>query len=454
MARDPDVHLDKLPESFVQDIWGRLDFRTDGMRSVQGKPVRIRHPGILNRDSGPDFLGARVQIDGVDWVGDVEVHKSSEEWYRHGHHRDPRYNSVILHVTLVADLWTGSIHREDGSTAPEVILAGCIDEKLRTLLFQFRKMEQSPIACSREWASVPTEVRRTAIERMAHLRLLRRSQRLSNELHEGCTPSEVLYKGLFAALGYSKNEASMTELAARVPLDLASRYRDPLRLEAMYLGMAGLIPAADKVTDVAARARVVRLTKIFRRLKPTISARPMLEAQWKFFRLRPSNFPPIRIAQAGALLAAGRLFADEMISTLRDENPSDAKQTIAAWTALLRPPIDSFWQTHYRLDRASARHSAQLGVGRIRRIIVNVLLPLMLAMAASTERRRVMQTCSRMVGLIPAETDELIRSFEMLGESVHTARTSQGLHELHTQRCIHQRCLRCDIGRHILRASR
>ncbi|NNE34685.1 MAG: DUF2851 family protein [Rhodothermales bacterium] len=451
-ACDPGVRLDQLPEDFVQDLWRQSSYDTTSLRSVAGQAVRVRNPGRHNRDGGPDFVNARLRVGSIEWVGDVEIHVRTEDWFRHGHHRDPRYNSVVLHVTLVADLWTGSVSRSDGTTVEEIVLSEHLGASLRRLLHQFRTRDHGSIVCENEWPQVPRGVKDRAVRRMSRLRLLRRSMRTEGQLSTS-TSSEILYKGVFRALGFSKNEESMLELAERVPLATARELVDPLDVEALFLGMAGLIPSDGKQRfGDAERLRIQSLQKRFNTLRDTVDREPMLPNEWQFFRLRPSNFPPLRISQASALVAAQLLFNDDTLDNL-DLN-DDPDVILARLSALLDPALDEFWETHYRLERTAAPHSARIGTARAHRIIINAILPLLVARQSDSDRRSAVKGGLMILTSLPAEDDELTRYFRLLGARPATARESQGLHELHQSRCDQHGCLRCDVGRHILRVHR
>ncbi len=445
------MRLDQLPEDFVQDIWRQCSFDTTSLRCVTGQTVRVRDPGRQNRDSGPDFVNARLKVGSIEWVGDVEIHVRTEDWFRHGHHRDPHYNSVILHVTLVADLWTGSVSRSDGTIVEEIVLSKHLGTSLRKLLHQFRTRDHGSIVCEKEWPRIPQPVKERAVQRMSRLRLLRRSVNMTAQLATSEAAS-VLYKSVFGALGFSKNEAPMLELAERVPLDAADQLTEPFDVEALYLGIAGLIPTEGLETfgDVE-RLRVEHLRKRFDIVRHTVKRQSMNPNEWQFFRLRPSNFPPLRIAQASALVSARLLFNDDSLDRVSLANDPDFIR--GRILALLNPQLDEFWETHYRLERPSAPHSARVGAARAQRIMINAVLPLIVARYGEKDRRHAVRRGLTILSKLSAEDDELTRYFGLLGDRPTTARESQGLHELRVSRCDQHGCLRCDVGRHILRSN-
>lgn len=435
----------------MQDIWRQCSFDATSLRSVAGQPIRVRDPGRQNRDGGPDFTNARLRVGSIEWVGDVEIHVRTEDWFRHGHHRDPHYNSVILHVTLVADLWTGSVSRSDGTIVEEIILSEHLGTSLRRLLHRFRTRDHGSIICEKEWPRIPRRVRERAVRRMSRLRLLRRSMRMTARI-EASKSADVLYSNVFGALGFSKNEAPMLELAERVPLDAPCRLADSFDVEALYLGMAGLIPAVgEQEFGEAERLRVELLRKRFGMVRHIVDREPMSPNAWQFFRLRPSNFPPLRIAQGSALVSNQLLFHEDSFDRIGLDHEPDV--ILSRLSTLLNPELDEFWETHYRLERPSAHHSARIGTARAHRIMINAVLPLLVA-RHSNNRRHAVSRALAILSELSAEDDELTRYFGLLGHRPATAAESQGLHELRVSRCDQHGCLRCDVGRHILRSKR
>jgi len=240
-----------VPEAFVQDLWHERRYAAEDLRTTDGRRVQVFDPGCANTDAGPDFVNAHVRIGDIEWRGDVEIHVTSRGWVDHAHDTDARYNSVVLHVALQADAWTGNLHREDASSLPETILLPHVRAPLRALLHAFHTRAEDALPCAPRWEAVPSAVRTDWIRRLARRRMNAKRDRLARR--EAPSLAARLHERLFAGLGYAKNDAPMTTLARHLPLPLVAELDDPRDLEALHLGTAGLIP--DPAQSAGSRPR-------------------------------------------------------------------------------------------------------------------------------------------------------------------------------------------------------
>ena len=177
---EPGMDPDAVPEMLVQDLWKHQRFDTDSLATTEGERVVVYDPGRHNHDAGPDFLDAHVKIGDMEWRGDVEIHVASRTWFDHAHHDDPRYDSVILHVTLTADVWTGSLLRPDETTLPEIVLAPRLQTPLRRLMHAFyTRPDDDTLPCASRWSDVPASLKHSWIDLLAEERLLDKRNRLA-----------------------------------------------------------------------------------------------------------------------------------------------------------------------------------------------------------------------------------------------------------------------------------
>ena len=435
----------EVPEALVHDLWRGQRFDTSGMRTSGGQSLVVLNPGTLNTDAGPDFLQARLQIDGVEWIGDVEIHNSSGTWYAHAHHSDERYNSVILHVTLHTDNRTGTLARNDGTIIPEFVLYGRLEEPLRRLLHRFYTTSNRDILCASRWQSVPDHIRSSWIDQLANERMQHKIDCFSGDALE-----DILHRRIFAALGYAKNADPMTDLARRIPRALAAQLSSARDLEALHLGIAGLLPAPRDMVDAGRTTAdyVMNLRERFRRLQAGLDIPTLPREQWRFFRLRPANFPPIRIAQAAALVRTGGFLSGDVLPRLRRVlRKADARRRLSAALAV---EVHPFWDTHVRLERTARHYSAALGENRINIILTNAVAPVMLYDARRRDDRALEQHVSNLLKDLPAPDDMILRRFRRLGTKPKDARHAQGLHQLYRTRCSEARCLQCPVGKYLL----
>ena len=446
---EPHPDVSRVPEALVQDLWAMQRFDRRDLSTPDGTPVRVINPGTLNTDAGPDFSGAHVQLDGLDWHGDVEIHVSSQGWYDHGHHEDPRYDCVVLHVTLHPDVWTGRLERSDGSVMPEVVLAPRLQTPLRTLLRAFYTRDPDDLVCAPQWDDVPDELRSDWIAALAGERLDRKVDRLRARLDDGAALEEVLVERLFAGLGYAKNDAPMVDLVQRLSLDRLRRL-GTLDREALLFGVAGLLPEpsdlldADRPTADAA----MDLRDRFARLQAVVPVPPMSGTAWTYFRLRPNNVPPLRLAQAAAWFEPGGLLDGDPLAALRSATSGDA--SVPALRTALEAVPRPFWRTHYRLTTTTKDHDPSLGRTRIDTLIVNAVVPVLVLDARRRGLDQAEQRARDVLHHLPARRDSVVRRFRDLGTRARTAAEAQGQHQLFREYCSTGGCLQCRIGTWLL----
>ncbi len=276
---EPAPEAATVPEALVQDLWAQQRFDTEGLKTTDGEPIAIRDPGRLNTDAGPDFQNAHVRIGGMDWRGQVEVHTTSGGWFRHDHHTDPRFNSVVLHVTLHADMWTGGLLRADESALPELALYPRLDTPLRELLYSFRtRADDDTLPCASRWDEVPSPIRTSWIRRLAQDRLTEKRDHLPDP--SDTSPATILHERLFAGLGYAKNDAPMTTLARRTPPAVLRPLDTPPEREALLFGTAGLLPEPGDLleADRPTADYTMALRDHFRRLQVRLDVLDLLPA--------------------------------------------------------------------------------------------------------------------------------------------------------------------------------
>lgn len=449
---EPAPDASDVPEALVQDLWRMQRFDTDTLRTTDGRRVRIYDPGHLNTDAGPDFSAAHVRIGDIDWRGDIEIHVTASGWVEHAHDTDARYNSVVLHVTLQADAWTGNLEREDGSTLPEVVLYPRLEAPVRSLLHDFHtRPDSDALPCASRWKTVPDPVRDPWIEQCAERRMTDKRDRLA--ARSDTTLACLLHERLFAGLGYAKNDEPMTTLAQRLPLDAIADVDDPTDLEALHLGVAGLIPTpADLLeADRATADTAVALRHRFERLTVHREVTPLPRTRWTFFRLRPTNFPPLRIAQAVAWLRPGGLLRENPIAQLRDalQHPKPLQEL----RSLLQAEPSAFWRTHFHLRKSTSERDPSLGRSRIDTLITNAVLPVLLLDADRNGDDTQSDAVFDILRALPAARDSVTRRFRDLGTRAGSAFETQGLHHLYRAYCEAGGCLQCDIGQWLLNGT-
>lgn len=441
----PDV---EVPEALVHDLWRHQRFDAENLTTADGKSVRILHTGRPNSDAGPDFHNAHLRIGDMDWRGHVEIHTRSGGWFEHEHHTDSRYDSVILHVTLHADVWTGGLLRADESTVPEVVLYPCLDTSLRKLLHEFRtRSDRDELPCASRWDDVPEAVKHDWIAHLGRERLSEKRDRLGER---DATLEQRLHERLFAGLGYSKNDEPMTTLARRLPPRLVRKLDANRNREALHFGVAGLLPNPEDLLEADRETAdyAMDLRDRYRRLQVQLDIPEMEPTSWTFFRLRPKNFPPLRIAQGAAWYAEGGLLAGDPMQTLRSALADDDPATALIDALGATPP--SFWRNHYHLTKPASEHDPSLGPSRRKTLLINAVVPALLLDASRRDAPDQADAALDVIRFLSPPSDKVVRRFRNLGTPAESAFEAQGLHQLYRRYCSDGGCLECRVGQHIL----
>lgn len=438
---------ERVPEAFVHDLWEAQSFASGALVTSTGEALEVYHPGHRNSDAGPDFRSARLRIGDMTWIGDVEIHTTSGSWYTHRHHLDPRYNAVVLHVTLYPDVWTGGLIRQDGSMVDEVTLAPLLRAPVHRLLYQFRMRPERALPCAGAWPRVPSGLITPMIDRLAEDRLSSRTRDLATRYLHAPDLEALLYERLFRALGYARNDEAMATLTRHVPLSLLQTLTGVEDFEACLLGVAGLLsgaaPPEDPPAERAYRADLIRRFEVLQKLWGLPIMAP---TQWQYFRLRPANFPPLRIVQGARLMH--RLLSEGGVGMLvRALEAAEPIPRLREHLGVVPPP---FWNTHTRLDRRCKPRTPRLGANRIDICLANAVLPVLLLHADLTEQPWLTRRIHSVLRDLPAPGDEVLRTFEGLGVHITSAFEAQGVHQLYRTQCREGRCLQCPVGRHIL----
>lgn len=452
---EPPAAAGHVPEVLVQDVWRLLQFQTTNLRTTDGRSVEIFDPGRLNRDSGPDFLNARLRIDGIEASGPVEIHTASTLWYDHGHHTDAAYAGVALHVTLEHDLWTGRVRTSTGRTLPEIVLAPLLHAPVRTLLYNYHARSQSTLPCAGRWSTVDPGIIRTWIEQLATDRLEEKVRLLESRYLERPDLDQLLYELVLTGLGFSKNAVPMLELAHRLPLRLLHQLDSVEEVQAAMLGTAGLLPPPHELHDLDRKGIdfVMLLRDHYARFEQQTGIPQMNPLAWQFFRLRPSNFPTIRVAQAAALVCRSEKGPLSPVGNMVLREALAAQNKRSALESSFRVDPGEFWHEHVRLDRRARRGFPLIGSQRVHALLLNAIAPVLRLRATQEADENLASDVTAVLRLIPPEDDEVTRMFAVIGAAPTSGLTAQGLHHLYRKYCREGRCLSCDVGRAIFGRS-
>ncbi len=422
-----------MTEAVLQYIWQTQAFNTTALTTVAGEPVTVLKQGLLNTDAGPDFAAARIKINKVEWVGDVEVHVLASAWQQHNHHLDPAYNKVVLHVVWQHD---AEAQRQDGTPLPVVELKPLV---AKGWLLKYRQLQSSlqAIPCAAFIGQVEAVYKTSAFNKALVERLQRKGGQVLAMLAEFKGDWErVALHLLFEYFGFKKNNAAFKQLAQVTDHRLIRKLASQQQIEAYLLGMAGLLPTG---AGGAAYAETLRREFAWLQTKYNFTASPMAPAWWKFMRMRPANFPTIRIAQLAAVLSARPHLFQAIIA-------ASARQA----ASFFRVKQSEFWQHHYHFGKPAKTSLQGIGEQSARVLSINVAAVLLVAYGTYTQNEAYLERAIAFLEAQKPEQNTIIRRWQQLGIKPDSAAGSQGAIELYNNYCRHQMCLHCPVGHQLL----
>lgn len=465
-----------IAEALIWHLWqkglsrmGRTG-RTGSLRLTDGRTLRVYHPGTLNPDSGPDFLQAVLSFGpGKRLRGDVEIHIRPADWRRHGHTSDPLYNNVMLHVVLWHDEQLPAVRKQNGQYVPTLVLSEHLRHGLDRIRKQYRLKTEDPAPAGYPCQSL---MKRLSVERVHALldrkgsdRFRKKAAEMSGRM-EQVSAEQTLYEFAMRAAGYTKNADACQSLARRLPLAAIRALIGTgdghriIDLQALLFGAAGLLPSqrlsySGEVPDPYVREIETR----WEAFHPSIPTRPMREHDWLFFRLRPFNFPTVRLAAMSYFIASGlRDGLDKLIArpmTAGDDRGPVAllRQTARKLEEMIRPLPGDYWLKHTVFGETSrTARKALIGRDRQRGMMVDVVLPFIFALAdrdSQSDRMNVVREMYAGYGrqannsVIQAMTNLLFIDTPEKKASIDRAVLQQGLLQIDLETCRIKDCGRC-----------
>lgn len=406
------------------------------LRTVDGMKIDVLDPGVHNRDAGPDFLHARLRIEETLWAGNVEIHINSSDWIKHGHLDDRAYDNVILHVVYHFD---EEIVQSGNSAIPTLEVKELIDyQSYRT--YRAWLASSGFIPCEKLMAEVPKPVIISAVESAAVSRLERKSEDCRQHLIQTKGDlEESFYRVFMRALGMKVNALPFEQLAKSLPLSLLRKHTSNIRiLEALFLGQAGFLESPD-----SSHPYVLGLKRDYDFLRSKFSLKPMPKSAWKLSRLRPLNFPQVRLVQAAQFFHQKHNFINNL----------PQMDSVDELFRFLATSLDSeFWFYHYTLESHSTRVRKTFGKDFLKHLVINAVVPFTFALAGYNKD---ISYKSRAIGLLEQlspEKNSIIRKFELAGYESKSAFDSQGVVELKLKNCDRKKCLNCKIGIYLIRS--
>lgn len=425
-----------MTEDFLYYIW-KYKLAGRNFITTSGEALTVVDPGFHNSDSGPDFFNARIKMKETIWAGNIEIHIKASDWYKHKHHRDDAYNNVILHVVYEEDRTV----RRNGSheSIPAVELAGTFDQKLYDT---YRKLVGSKlwVPCQSMISSTNRTAVNNMLDRTGIERLQKKSQGILDKLsYNGNGWEETFYQVLARNFGFKVNGLPFELLARSLPLKILMRHQDRLfQLEALLFGQAGMLAAK-------CQSKYFKdLRKEYTFLVSKYGLQPIDKSLWKFAKLRPSNFPTIRIAQFAQLVFHASFLFSKVLET----------RSLADYLQLFTCRASSFWDNHYTFGVRSGKRTKHLGKGAKYLLLINAVVPVLFLYGQKGGNQGLVDRSMKLLETIPGETNSDMLKWKALGMSVLTSFNTQALLELKSSYCNRKACLQCMIGYDLLKNTR
>lgn len=417
-------------EQLLHYVWKHKLFDKD-LKTSDGTSIDIIDVGIHNTDAGPDFFNAKIKIDGKVWAGNIEIHNTSRDWYKHKHETDKAYNSVILHVVENIDC-------EVTNEAKQNVLQCKIkySKNIRESI-DFLLNTDVSVPCCNYIKEIPS----LHIHGWINTLLLERLERKSKDIYTlldrfNNSWTDVFYVILFRSMGFGINSDAFRQLALSLPLNYILKQGDnPIQIEALLLGQAGLLDDINSPDDYTGV-----LQKEYDFLRNKYSLSPLNKHVFRSLRMRPQSSPHIRIAQLASLVANIQGLYSKILSC------GDTGQI----RLLLHANASEYWQTHYVLGEESPRKSKYIGDSSLDILIINTVVPLLFSYGKKVNDETYADRAIRFLETIKPESNSIVRQFVSYGIAAGSAYDTQALIQLKREYCERKKCLYCRIGYKLL----
>ena len=421
-----------MKEEFLHYVWKQQLFSKTSLKSVDLKSVEIIFPGFYNTNSGPDFLNAKIKIEQILWVGNLEIHVKSSDWYVHQHEKDSNYDAVILHVVWEDDV---EVFSKNNQRLPTIEISNLVVNDVLLNYQELYSKQQRWIPCQNTINSVDSFVINNWKERLFFERLEDKSIVIQKLLKESNNDYEaVLFKLLAKNFGLKTNAEAFLNFANSIDFSIVRKTQnDAFKLQALFFGQAGFLQGDFN------EEYPINLKLEYDYLKHKYALESIHNKQFQFFRMRPSNFPTIRIAQLASLYYKNQHLFSKLMQV------SD----VAEIYKLFSVDLDDFWKTHYTFHKASPLRIKKITKQFVDLLLINTVIPLKFNYLKG--RGEVFEEdFLLLITQLKPERNSIISNFEALKVIAKDAFETQALLQLKNNYCSKKRCLHCAIGNVIL----
>lgn len=423
-----------MKEEFLQFIWQFGLFDKSGLTCTDGNSAEIIHQGKSNRDSGPDFINARIRIGDTLWAGNAEIHVNSSDWAKHNHSIDKSYDNIIAHIVYNHDT---DVSRPSGEIIPTICLNGRIAKKH---IDNYNNLLNSKdwVPCGKQISAVPSHILISWLDRIIATRIERRSEEILSLLSSQKNNwEETFYIILARNFGFKINSLPFELLAKSMPQTILAKHKsNEMQINALIFGQSGLL--SHNFTD----AYPLKLKAEYEYLKIKLGLQPLEGHLWKYMRLRPPNFPEIRLSQFASLIYKSSSLFSKILSI---KNINDIY-------SLFDTETNEYWKTHYRFDSAVKPKSNKIGVTSVDNIIINTIVPMLYIYGNEHDEKRFKILAYELLSNIKAEDNVIIRKWNELSITVKNSYESQAMLELKNEYCNKKQCLSCGVGNYLVKS--
>ena len=425
-----------MKEEFLHYLWKYRLYNPDRLFDNERNRISVIHPGEYNRDSGPDFFNAKILIDGTLWAGNVEIHIRSSHFYSHGHQNDPAYDNVILHVVAENDKIVLNSKGEE-------ILTTTLDYDPE-LYEKYISLVNNPyiIACQDEISKVDSILIRHWLNALVIERLNDKSDLILRIFSEtGHDWEETFYRLLSRYFGFRVNTEPFEMLATAIPFRIIRKHADNrFQIEALLFGTAGMLNEG-LFKDALSDEYYINLTREYKILSAKYSLKPIHGWIWKFSRLRPVNFPTIRISQLAAMLAVtGGLFSKVL-------EANDIKKL----SNVFEVSASDYWNNHFVFGKMSRETAKKTGSQAIDILLINAVIPVIFVYGRSRNYQEICEKALDFLENIRPENNSVVEEWKAAGIDAESAFHSQALIHLRNNYCKKRKCLNCRIGSRLIK---
>ncbi|MCB9260824.1 MAG: DUF2851 family protein [Flavobacteriales bacterium] len=422
-----------MNEAFLHYIWQTKQFSQNNLCTTDGEQILLKNVGMHNTHSGPDFVGAILEMNATRWAGNIEIHVKSSDWFLHSHQTDKQYDTCILHVVFEHD---SDVFRTNGTKIPCVELKDKISPNL-IAKYETITNNKNQIPCETMLHLASESTKALYVEQLAIERLQEKTEPILQKLEQQNNDwQEVFYQEVCRAMGLKINQTPFEMLAKMLPNKLLAKHKNNLfQTEALIFGVAGFL--TDSLVDSYGKD----LYSEFQFLKAKYQLQTIPPHLWKFLRLRPANFPTIRLAQLAVLI-----HKNEHLFAQTKENLNTK-----ALHKLFKSDVSEYWKTHYRFDTLSELKEKKLGRLAIDLVIINAIVPTVFCYAHSIDSEALTVEALTLLENTLPEKNNVVQFYEKHGFLAKNALQTQGILQLKTKYCTFKKCLVCSVGHSILK---